>query len=279
MLSSAIVVFREVFEIVLIVGIVLAATKTMPNRTKAILIGFCGGLLGAVLVAVFTGQISAMAEGVGQEYFNAGILLTAAAFIGWTVLWMKKHARHMKKHFEDVGHAVSEGKAPFIALSIVIALAMLREGSEIVLFTYGTLAAGAAPVMIAAGSVTGLVCGLTVGTLLYLGLIRLSVRVFFQVTSFLLVLLVAGMASQAFGFLVQAGAFEGLSQTLWDSSWILSEQGIVGQSLGTLIGYTARPTTIQLIVWLATLAALLGAMKMIDKNINPFALLSSVRPA
>lgn len=266
MLSAAVVVFREVFEIVLIVGIVLAATKTMPNRMKAILIGFAAGIGGSALVAFFTGKISEMAEGLGQEYFNAGILLTAAGFIAWTVLWMKKHARHMKKHFEDVGHAVADGKAPFIVLSAVIAVALLREGSEIVLFTYGMLASGQDPLMIAAGSAMGLVSGLAVGLLLYFGLIKLSVRVFFHVTSLLLVVLVAGMASQAFGFLVAAGHFESLSRTLWDSSSLLSEDGIIGQSLGTLIGYTARPAAVQVIVYALTLGGLLVTLKMIEKK-------------
>ena len=268
MLSSAIVVFREVFEIVLIVGIVLAATQTMKGRMKPILIGFAAGLGGSALVAVFTGQISQMAEGLGQEYFNAGILLTAAAFIGWTVLWMKKHARHMKKHFEDVGHAVAEGRAPFIALSTVIALALLREGSEIVLFTYGMLASGQDPLMIAAGSGIGLIAGLAIGLMIYFGLIKLSVRIFFRVTSLLLVVLVAGMTSQAFGFLVAAGQFENLSSTLWDTSYILREDGMIGQTLGTLVGYTARPAAIQVIVYVATLIFLFGALKMIEKNIS-----------
>lgn len=268
MLSSAIVVFREVFEIVLIMGIVLAATKTVPHRKFAIMLGLAGGLIGSGLVALFTNKISDLAEGMGQEYFNAGILLTAAAFIGWTVLWMKKHARHIKKDFENLGRAIIEGKAPFIALSAVIALTILREGSEIVLFTYGMLAAGQPPLQILAGGILGLTGGTVVGLLLYFGLIKLSVRVFFKVTSMLLILLVSGMASQAFGFLVQAGAFENLSHVMWDSSFILSEHGIIGQSLGTLVGYTARPTAIQLIVYIATLTSLVTLMKMIDKNIS-----------
>ncbi len=279
MLSSALIVFREVFEIVLIVGIVLAATKSMPHRRMAIALGFMGGIAGSALLAFFTDAISGFAEGMGQEYFNAGILLTAAAFIGWTVLWMKKHARHMKKHFEDVGHAVSAGEAPYFALSAIIATTMLREGSEIVLFTYGMLAAGQSLLSIAAGSALGMVGGLAVGLLLYYGLIKLSVRVFFQVTSAMLILLVAGMASQAFGFLVAAGAFEGLSQVVWDSSSILSERGLIGQSLGTLVGYTARPTAIQLIIYLATLAALAGLMTMIDRNISFRSLLRTATAA
>ncbi len=269
MLSSALVVFREVFEIVLILGIILAATKNMPNRNKAVWIGLGGGLLGSALVAVFTGKISSYAEGMGQEYFNAGILFTAAAFIGWTVLWMKKNARGMKKHFEAIGHDVAIGKIPFLALSAIIMLTMLREGSEIVLFTYGMLASGQSPLSLVTGSLLGFAGGLTLGLMLYFGLVKLSLKIFFGVTSTMLILLVAGMMSQAFGFLVAAGTFDDtLSKTLWDSSSLLSDQGIIGHSLSTLVGYTARPAAIQFIVYILTLGILAILMKMIDKNLT-----------
>jgi high-affinity iron transporter len=117
MLSSALIIFREVFEVVLIVGIILAATRGIAHRQKAIYLGFGAGLLGSVLVAVFMNQISAFAEGIGQEIFNAGVLFTAAAFIGWTVIWMKRHSHEMKGHFSTIGQSVSEGRLPFYSLS------------------------------------------------------------------------------------------------------------------------------------------------------------------
>ncbi len=266
MFTSAVVVFREVFEIVLIVGIIMAATRGIPKRNLALAIGFGGGLIGSALVAIFTDSISNFAEGVGQELFNAGILFVAAGFIGWTVLWMKKHAREMKGHFAKVGQAVASGNLPYFSLSLVIGLAMLREGSEIVLFSYGMLASGMSVMTLASGALVGLVGGALVGGLLYMGLITLSLRYFFIVTSWLLVFLVAGMMLQATGFLVAAGAFENLSQTVWDSSWLLDEGGIVGQSLGTLIGYTSRPTVIQLIVYILTLGTLIMLMKLIERK-------------
>jgi len=276
MLSSAIVVFREVFEIVLIVGIILAATRGIPNRGMAIGLGFAGGLIGSALVALFTGSISDFAEGMGQEYFNAGILFVAAGFIGWTVLWMKRHAREMKGHFMKVGQAVAAGNLPYFSLSLVIGLAMLREGSEIVLFSYGMLASGMSVAALAGGAALGLIGGGAVGGLLYMGLIKLSIQWFFIVTSWLLVLLVAGMMLQGTGFLVAAGAFENLSQTVWDSSWLLEEGGIVGQSLGTLLGYTARPTAIQLIVYLLTLGTLIMLMKLSELKIKKPAVAAAV---
>jgi len=261
MLSSAIVVFREVFEIVLIVGIVIAATKGVPGRNRAIYTGFGLGLLGSLIVAYFTGQIADMAEGMGQEYFNAGILFTAAIFIGWTLLWMKKHGREMKAKFQKIGQDVMDGNAPFFTLSLVIGLAILREGSEIALFTYGMLATGQSVSSIVTGSLIGMIGGGVVGILLYMGLIKLSMQLFFRVTGILLMVLVAGMMSQGIGYLSAAGAFESLSFTVWDSSWLLSESGVIGESLSALAGYTARPTAIQLMVYAGTLIGLATLMK------------------
>lgn len=264
MLSSAIIVFREIFEIVLIVGIVLAATRNMPNRGKAIGFGFLGGLLGAAVIAFFTDTISNMGEGLGQEYMNAAILFIAAAFIGWTLLWMKGHAHEMRVKMQEMGEAITSGRASYISLSAIIALAVWREGSEIVLFSYGMMAAGSTIQTIFLGGTIGGLCGLALGLALYLGMIRLPLNVFFTVTTTLLMFLVAGMVSQGIGFLNQAGLFD--STILWDSSWLLSEEGIVGETLSVLTGYTSRPSAIQLTFYIATLLGLYGMMKWIEKR-------------
>lgn len=261
MLSSAIVVFREVFEIVLIVGLVLAATRSMPHRKKAVGAGFAAGIAGAVLLAVFTGEISGMAEGMGQEIFNAAVLYAAAGFIGWTVIWMKAHAGDMKRNFESAGLAVAEGRAPFLALSAVIAMAIWREGAEIVLFSYGMLAAGQGVVSLAAGAATGLAAGLVCGLLFYMGLAKLPVKPVFRVTSWLLVLLVAGMAANGTAFLVAAGAFENLSFVVWDMSGILDDRTLAGQSLSVLTGYAAQPTAAQVVAYFAALGVLAVFMR------------------
>jgi high-affinity iron transporter len=261
MFATALIIFREVFEIVLIVGIILAATKMLPNRLLWIALGAIAGLIGSGSVAYFTDSIAELSEGMGQEVFNAGILFIAALFIGWTVIWMKQHAKEMKAHFTNVGHSIAQGTLPYYSLSIVIALAMLREGSEIVLFTYGQIASGVTMTNIINGSLIGLTGGLIVGLSVYFGLLKLSMKHFFNITSWLLILLVAGMISQAIGYLSSAGYFNEWSRTVWDSSWLMSEDGILGQTIGVLMGYTARPSIIQLICYSAVLLFFVFIMK------------------
>ncbi len=264
MLSTAIVIFRESLEISLILGIVLAATRDLPGRLYWIVGGALAGVFGAGLVAYFADTISNMAQGAGQELFNAGVLFTAAMFIGWTVLWMRKHVRDMSAKLRQVGMDVTAGNLPRYSLSAIIALAMLREGSEIVLFIYGMIASGETGTSIISGSLLGILLGTAAGVAFYAGLIRMSAKYMLQVTSWILMLLVAGLAAQAVGFLTAAGYFDTMSHPVWDTSWLLSDGSLVGQALHSLIGYCAKPTTIQLMIYGGTLAALIGMIAVID---------------
>ena len=142
MFSSAVIVFREVLEASLIIGIIAAATRTMPHRARWIVAGVLAGVAGSAVVAALTGQISEMAEGSGQELFNAGILGLAVLMLAWHNIWMARHAVELVRDAKQVGAAVSRGDREMSALAIVIALAVLREGAETVLFLYGVIAAG-----------------------------------------------------------------------------------------------------------------------------------------
>ena len=264
MLSTAIVIFRESLEISLIMGIVLAATRDLPKRMFWIIGGMMAGISGAGAVAYFADEISNAASGVGQELFNAGILTTAALFIGWTALWMRKHVRGMSAKLRQVGMDVTAGNLPRYSLSMIIALAMLREGSEIVLFIYGMIASGETATSIISGSLLGTMLGVAAGVAFYAGLIRMSAKYMLQVTSWILMLLVAGLASQAVGFLTAAGYFDNMSRPLWDSSWLLSDGSLVGQALHSLIGYCAKPSSIQVLSYVATLGLLVGLISLID---------------
>src|SRR5271167_909506 len=95
MLATAIIVFREVLEASLVVGIVLAASRGVAGRGVWVSSGIAGGLLGAALVAACAGAIAAAVNGIGQELFNAAILFTAVAMLGWHNVWMNSHGREL----------------------------------------------------------------------------------------------------------------------------------------------------------------------------------------
>ncbi|MFZ5610518.1 MAG: FTR1 family iron permease [Pseudomonadota bacterium] len=264
--ATALIVFREVLEAALIVTIVLAATRGVATRARWVGAGILAGVAGSVLVALLADAIAGAAAGAGQEIFNAGVLLLAVAMLSWHVVWMGRHGRALAGQMRELGAGVTAGERPLTALSAVVALAVLREGSEVVLFLYGLAAAGAAgaPAM-AAGGLAGLGAGVAVGLVLYFGLVRIPLRHFFTVTNWLIVLLAAGLAAQAARYLAQAGLLPALGGALWDSSWLLDEQGWLGQILHTLIGYMERPSGLQAITYGAVVVILAGLMRLVER--------------
>jgi high-affinity iron transporter len=262
-LPSLVIVFREVFEAGLIIGIVMAVTSGVAGRGRWVTGGVVAGVLGACIVALFTGGISQLFHGSGQELFNAGILGFAVLMLGWHNVWMARHGRELAAEMRAAGQAVVEGSKSLAALGVVVMIAVLREGSEVVLFLYGVAAAeGGASSGMLVGGVIGLALGAAVCLLTYLGLVTIPTRYLFAVTSTLIALLAAGMASQAIAFLEQADILTTLDQTVWDTSWILRDGSFLGRALHTLIGYVDQPTAMQLIVYAATLGIIAVLMKL-----------------
>ena len=262
MIAALIIVFREVFEAGLIVGIVLAVTRTVPRRNQWIAGGVLTGVLGACVVAVFAGALSNLFAGMGQELFNAFILIVAVVMLTWHNVWMARHGSELDGELRAAGQAVVEGSKSLFALAVVVGVAVLREGSEVVLFLYGVLAGGDSGGGVALGGFVGLLLGAAVCMLTYLGLVSIPTRKLFATTTALIALLAAGMAAQAAAFLEKANWLTAMDNVVWDSSWLLSDSSILGKALHTLIGYTDQPTAMQLTVYIAILAVTFVLMRL-----------------
>jgi high-affinity iron transporter len=253
-LAALIIVFREVFEAGLIIGIVLAVTGAVPHRNRWIGGGVLAGALAACIVAAFTGALSQLFAGMGQELFNAAILGIAVMMLTWHNVWMAHHGREMAGELRAVGQAVADGTKSLLALAVVVGVAVLREGSEVALFLYGVAASdGGSALSLALGGFIGLALGAVVCLLTYFGLMRVPPRALFATTTVLITLLAAGMAAQAVAFLERANWLNALDTVVWDSGWLLPETSIAGRTMHTLIGYTDQPTEMQLVVYAAVL--------------------------
>lgn len=254
MWGAAIIVFREVFEIAIIMSVVLAATKTLKDRGKWIGLGIIGGIFGAILFAAVTESLTLLAGTAGKLYVNAGLLLMAVIMIGWTVVWMKQHGKSIVSDMKQMSHAITLGDKPHYLLAIIIGLAVLREGSEAVVFVYGLIAADQATWLSGLlGSLIGLSMGALFGLLLYHGLLRISVKYLFQIPSILLTLIASGMAANAAGKLVEAHILPALIHSVWDTSSLLPQHGILGKFLFILIGYQDHPNGMQVLCYFLTL--------------------------
>jgi high-affinity iron transporter len=263
MLASLVIVFREVIEAGLIVGIVLAATRSVPRRGWWVLSGILAGTLGACLLAGFAGELGALFNGSGQELFNATILLVAVGMLTWHNAWMASHGRELAREVRVVGSSVAAGDRPLTALAVVVGVAVLREGSEVVLFLYGIFAAGGTSIAgMMIGGALGIALGAALSALIFFGLLALPTHRLFTVTTGLITLLAAGLGAQAVFFLQQADYFQGMATPLWDTSWLLSDDSIPGRLLHTLVGYTATPDSAQLLAYALVIAMMLATMRL-----------------
>jgi len=260
MLGSALIVFREVLEAALIIAIVLGASRGVAGRGRWVSGGILAGVLGAMVVAAFAGAIAGAVQGRGQELLNAGILLAAVAMLAWHNVWMSAHGRQVAAQMKTVGHDVSVGAKPLSALALVTLFAVLREGSETALFLFSLSASGAGGNALLVGGLLGMAAGAGVGFVLYRGLLAIPIGRFFSVTGWLVLLLAAGLAANAAGYLNQAGLVPSLVRQVWDSGWLLQQDSWLGTLLHILIGYNDRPMGIQVTFYLATLVGIYGLM-------------------
>ena len=257
MLAAALIVFREVLEAGLIVGIVLAATEGVRHRGRWVAGGILAGITGACAVAVLAQQLSDVFAGNGQNLFNAVILMAAVVMLSWHTIWMARHARELTVEMRSLGSAVATGERTLPAMAVVVAVAVLREGAEVVLFLFGIAASGGeSPVQMLLGGLLGIGLGALCSFLLYRGLVAIPTRRLFAGTNVLIALLAAGMAGQAAALLAKANFVPALGDQVWDTSGFLRDDGLLGRSLHALVGYSDRPMGIQVVAYLTVILLL-----------------------
>jgi high-affinity iron transporter len=267
MLAALLIVFREVLEAGLIIGVTLAATEGVQRRFLWVTGGILAGLIGAGVVASLAQRLSEAFVGAGQDVFNAAVLIVAVVMLSWHILWMSQHGREMSANMKAMGRAVVDGDRTLWAIAVVIAIAILREGSEVVLFLFGIGVEGSEGAWrLWVGGLGGLVLGAVCSVLLYRGILAIPARRLFAVTGGLIILLAAGMAGQAAALLARANIVPALGDQLWDSSAILRDDGIAGRVLHALVGYSDRPMGVQALAYVTVLVVLFALSRAITRQ-------------
>ncbi len=238
------------------IGVVAAAVEGLPGRVRFVAGGIGLGVAGAVIVAMAIGAISHFANGTGQELFGAAVLCAAGLMLAWNNIWMAEHGREFSARLKTLGADVVAGRASAAMILVVTALAVMREGSEIAMFLYGIAASGVKAVPLLTGSVLGLACGAAVGLVLFAGLSRVPLQRLFRISGAIILFIASGMLARGIAFLVQAGYLPPLVPQVWNSSALLSGSSILGRSLAALVGYTPAPSLMQVLVWIASFAAI-----------------------
>jgi len=254
MFGAGLIVFRETLEAALFVGIVAAATHSVTNRTRWLMFGAGAGVVGSLLMAAAMEQISNWANGLGQDLVNVVILSIALLMLTWHTIWVSTHAREMTEGARRLGADASLGVGSLWAVALAVAMTVLREGAETVLFIAG-LASGSPEgvTSLMLGATLGFLLGVAVGWLIYSGLGQVQPRRLFAITNVLILLLAGNLASQLARTLQQADWLQWLSEIAWDSSALVTNDSLVGMLLHGVIGYDASPSQLQVLFYLLSI--------------------------
>ncbi|HEX7385734.1 MAG TPA: FTR1 family protein [Castellaniella sp.] len=270
----AFIVWRESIEALLVVGILYAWLRSSPEGRRGLpwLWGGVGAglLLAGALALVLLGVASWLSD-TGQEWFQSLMALAACALVVQMVLWMRQHGRSLKRSLE-VGASEQVQEQHWWGLLILVMIAVAREGSETVVFLYGTVLSsqndGSMAAMILAG-LGGFAVALLSFWLLQLGGRIITWRRFFRVTEVLLLLLASALLVSATDRLISLGVLPALMDPVWDSSWLLGTEQGIGKVLADFAGYRAMPALSQLLIWLAYWGTVIALMRRSSRKASP----------
>lgn len=260
MLKIAIIIFREFLEISILLGIILAATKNVRNRMFYIVSGSMIGVVGSAILSFFARSLQNSFHENGDEIFDASVMILTIILIGFSSLWMNNAGRKIRSSIDNVVCDLEHGMVGKVMLTLLVASTIFREGAEIVLYmiTFVQAHKSDPSVNYILGFAIGAFGGMMAGCAIYYGLLKVMSRYIFKVCFILLAFIAAGLAVQAAGILSSIGVITSYHQILWDSSWLVSDNSMLGQFLKVMIGYKAKPNGLQIISYVMTLATLFG---------------------
>lgn len=257
----AFIIWRESVEALLVIGILaawIAANPAARAGRRWLWGGVAAGLAAAIVLAFGLTRFADALPPAAQDWFQTALVLVAGGLIVQMVLWMRRHGRTLKNDLhQGLDHAADQGR--WWGVATLAAIAVAREGSEAVVFLYGTLSGAAPDARALAAVATGFALALASYAVLQAGGRYLSWRVFFRVTEVMLLLLACALFTTGADHLVSLGVLP-MTEPLWDSSALLDDMGRFGGAVAGLTGYRAQPDTVTLSVWVLYWAAIWFAL-------------------
>ena len=259
MLFSLLVTAREGIEIALIVTILLGYLRRIDQKRhfREIWYGVGAAAVLSLVIGIGLELASRELDGRVLEAFEGFTMLFAVAVLTWMLFWMKRHSAGISGELRrQINTALSRGSV--VALTLLAFSSVGREGLETVLFLFAGSNSGSSDVMFILGGVAGFALAVAVGVVLYYGSAKLPLRQFFFASAVALMLLAAGMLSNALMELQEAALLSELGPRPWDTESIISATSDLGKFLHTILGYDSAPTLAQITLYWAYLAAVLS---------------------
>lgn len=242
MVYSFFVTLREGLEAGLILAIILAYLRAIHQtfHFRTVLIATAAAVAGSVAAGAGVFVVAGELEGRAADAFEGAAMLTAVVVLSWMIIWMKRQAVHMRRSLErEVAQAVGMGSV--FALALIPFTAVGREGVETVLFLFAGASGAGSASLFWAGAGAGLALAVALAVVFYQGAARIPLRLFFNVTGALLIVLAGGLLVNGLKELYEIRAIPSLGPHLWDTYHIVADNSPLGRFLSTLLGYDSSP--------------------------------------
>jgi|TARA_Y100000816_G_scaffold179695_1_gene129954 high-affinity iron transporter len=268
-MAEFIIVFREVLEASLVVGIIyLIIEKTNQTSHFAKLwYAVFVSILASILVGFIVIQAkNSLGNDSTQALFEAIFLYLTAFLIWYVIFWLSKNVSD-KKVIE--GQALNAMELSSWGIFFVVFFAILREGFETAVFLISSFSITGTFSYL--GFFTGALLAILIGYLIVAQGRKINLRSVFKYTTLLLVFLSAGMIAygthEAEEYLVKSDQIEKSSITrVWnileptqsiDTGQTiyhpLHDKGSIGIFLKGFFGYNSNPNIPEVILWIVAL--------------------------
>ena len=268
-MAEFIIVFREVLEASLVVGIIyLLIEKTNQNEHFSQLwYGVFASILASIAVGYLVIQAkNSLGNNSTQALFEAVFLYLTAFLIWYVIFWLSKNVSD-KKVLE--GQALNAMELSSWGIFFVVFFAILREGFETAIFLISSFSITGTFSYL--GFVSGAVLAILIGYIIVAQGRKVDLKSVFKYTTLLLVFLSAGMIAygthEAEEYLVKSGQMEKSEiYRVWSvleptevtpgagkTSHILHDKGTIGVFLKGFFGYNSNPNIIEVVLWVLAL--------------------------
>ena len=270
MAAAALIALREGLEAALIVGIVLGYLRKIGylEGRRPVWVGVLVAVLASLGLAFIIQLVGMELEGRAEQLFEGTTMFLAVGVLTWMIFWMRYQARLIKTSLEqDVQKAVETGTK--WGLVLVAFTAVFREGVETALFlSAAAFAADSQGTLI--GAALGLAAAVLIGYLIYATTVRLNIRLFFNITSVLLLLFAAGLLAHGIHEFQEAGLIPTVNEHVWDTNHVLDENSSLGQMLKAVFGYNGNPSLEEVVGYVGYwVAVLLGLRLWMERRFAP----------
>ena len=247
MIASFLIALREGVEAALIVAIILSYLKKVnaEQLAKPVYAGTVLGIIGSVAVGGLFLLLEVEFEGTGEQIFEGSTMLLAAAILTTMIMWMSRNSKEYSTDLKSKVQVALSTKHSY-GLAGLAFVSIVREGIETVLFL-GSTSFTSSGIQTLIGGALGLLVAVLIGIALLKYSVRMNMKTFFNATGILLVFFAAGLVANSMGEFGEAGVVPPLVDHVWNSNWLVTEDGQLGQLLHALLGYSAEPSLTQIL--------------------------------